>query len=110
MAQDNLALREGIQSGTIKTIGSDHCSFTKTQKDLGKDASTKIPNGVPGTETTISLMYSEGVRKGRIDLLDFVKVAYYKRCVNISSDADLVLIDPQKSEAHHRQSAHQNRL
>ena len=105
---DNAALWEGLRpGGVIETIGSDHCPFPAAQKDLGRDDFTKIPNGVPGTEAIIPILYSEGVRKGRISAHDMVRVTSYGPAVNfglyprkgslmVGSDADFVVIDPEK--------------
>jgi dihydropyrimidinase len=105
---DNAALWEGLQQGSgIETIGSDHCPFPSAQKDIGKEDFTRIPNGVPGTEAIIPILYSEGVRKGRITPFDMVRVTssgparnfgLYPRkgSLMVGSDADLVVIDPKK--------------
>ena len=105
---DRAALWEGLcPGGVIETVGSDHCPFPSAEKDWGKDDFTKIPNGVPGTEAIIPLLYSEGVRKGRISLFDLVRVtsgapamkfglAPSKGSISVGSDADFVVIDPKK--------------
>lgn len=104
---DCASLWDGIRNGSVRTIGSDHCPFTSEQKNIGRDDFTKIPNGIPGTETIIPLMFSEGVKKGRITLHEMVQVTatnpakhfgLYPRkgTLAIGSDADIVLIDPQK--------------
>jgi dihydropyrimidinase len=107
-AEDRAALWEGLKSGgVIETVGSDHCPFTRTEKDRGKDDFTKIPNGVPGTEVIIPILYSEGVRKGRITIFDMVRATSEaparrfglrpsKGSIEVGSDADFVVIDPDK--------------
>ncbi len=103
---DNEALWEALASGTISTVATDHCTFTDAQKDLGKDNFTKVPNGVPGTETMIPLLYSEGVSKKRMSLNKLVEVVSHnpaklfglypkKGALNIGSDADIVVFDPK---------------
>ena len=107
-AEDRAALWEGLASGgVIETVGSDHCPFPSTEKDWGEEDFTKIPNGVPGTEAIVPLLYSEGVRKGRISMFDLVRVTSAapamrfglspsKGSISVGSDADLVIIDPSK--------------
>lgn len=107
-AEDNAALWDGLKpGGVVETVGSDHCPFTQAEKDWGKDDFTKIPNGVPGTEVIIPLLYSEGVRKGRISIFDLVRVTseaparhfglgHSKGRLEVGFDADLVVIDPDK--------------
>ena len=107
-AGDRAALWGGLKpGGVIETVGSDHCPFTKAEKDWGKDDFTRIPNGVPGTEVIIPILYSEGVRKGRITIFDMVRVTSdaparrfglrpAKGSIEVGSDADLVVLDPKK--------------
>ena len=103
--EDRDAMWFGLASNHIKTVGSDHCVFTLKQK---KQADfSKVPNGAPGTETLLALVYSEGVRKGRITPNDLVRVTSAnpsrifglypeKGMIAIGSDADLVVFDPEK--------------
>ncbi len=68
-------LWNALARGLVDTVGTDHCPFDLEQKLLGKDAFTNIPNGIPGIEDRVNLLYSFGVLKGRIDLERFVNVA-----------------------------------
>ena len=107
-AEDCAALWSGLgPGGVVETVGSDHCPFTSSEKDAGEGDFTKIPSGVPGTEAILPLLYSEGVRKGRISIFDMVRVtsdgparrfglAPSKGSIAVGSDADLVVIDPNK--------------
>lgn len=103
--KDNEALWSGLTREIVKTVGSDHCPFTSAQKDLGKGDFTKIPNGVPGTEVILPILYSEGVGKKRITLNQLAKVTSFnaaklfglyprKGTIAKGSDADLVILDP----------------
>jgi dihydropyrimidinase len=92
----------------VDTIGTDHCPFNlKGQKDLGRDDFSKIPNGMPGVETRVPLLYHEGVNSGRISLNRFVELVAtaparlfglfpQKGTIAAGSDADLVIWDPNK--------------
>lgn len=104
--EDIDALWKGINDGYIKTIATDHCPFSfKTDKQLGKDDFTKCPNGAPGIEERMPLIFSEGVMKNRISINKFVEVCstnpakifgvYPKKgVIQVGSDGDIVIIDP----------------
>lgn len=104
--EDIDALWKGINDGYIKTIATDHCPFSfKTDKQLGKDDFTKCPNGAPGIEERMPLIFSEGVMKNRISVNKFVEVCstnpakifgvYPKKgVIQVGSDGDIVIIDP----------------
>lgn len=112
-----------IQDGTLDIVSSDHCGFSFTSAKQGRDsgggysqgtavtrpdgrpAFNAIPNGVPGIETRLPVLFSEGVSKGRIDLPTFVRLssANAARLFGLSgrkgslapgADADIVLWDP----------------
>lgn len=104
---DNEALWEAINNGDIDTIGTDHCSFNyKGQKDIGKNDFSKIPNGSPGVEHRMSLLYTYGVKEKKISMNKFVELTStnpaklfgmypQKGAIEVGSDADLVVINPQ---------------
>src|SRR4051812_7806132 len=96
----------GLRQGFIATLATDHAPFDfATQKQMGKDDFTKIPNGIPSLEDRINLYFTHGVKGGRIDLHRFVETASTqaaklfglfprKGAIQIGSDADLVVYDP----------------
>jgi dihydropyrimidinase len=99
-------LWNGLRSGLIQTVATDHCPFDfKTQKIMGKNDFTKIPNGIPSLEERIKLLYTYGVKAGKIDLHTFVNAASTraaklfdlfprKGAIQPGADADLVVFDP----------------
>ncbi|MBI1805409.1 MAG: dihydropyrimidinase [Ignavibacteriae bacterium] len=101
-------LWDGLKTNNLQVVSTDHCPFCfKEQKELGKDDFTKIPNGGPGIENRLQLLYEGGVNKKRISLNRWVEITsttpakmfgMYPRkgTVAIGSDADLVIWDPNK--------------
>jgi dihydropyrimidinase len=99
-------LWRGLRDGLVNTVATDHAPFDfATQKSMGKDDFTKIPNGIPSLEERVNLLYTHGVAKGRLDLQRFVDVAstqaakYFglfpkKGTLQPGSDADIVVFDP----------------
>jgi dihydropyrimidinase len=98
------ALWKALSAGSIDTVGTDHCPFDIEQKLLGKDSFVNIPNGIPGIEDRVNLLYTQGVKRGRLDLDRFVDAASTraaklfglfprKGTVAVGSDADLVVYD-----------------
>lgn len=99
-------LWNALQKGFASTLATDHAPFDfATQKPMGKDDFTKIPNGIPSLEDRINLYFTHGVKRGRIDLHTFVDTASTqaakifglfprKGTIQAGADADLVIYDP----------------
>jgi dihydropyrimidinase len=132
--EDNQELWKGLADGTIQTIGTDHCPFffdgtrpilyegepvSIPGKELGQGDFTRIPNGLPGVGDRLPVMWTYGVRAGRITPNQFVALTstqaakifgLYPRkgALLPGSDADLVIWDPDRkvtygiNHAHHR--------
>ena len=103
---------EGLQQGVFQIFSSDHCPFliegtTGKLREGDKTTFQRVANGVPGIETRLPILFSEGVKKGRIDLNQFVALSstnhakiygLYPRkgTIAVGSDADITLWDPDK--------------
>lgn len=110
------ALWDGVRTGLIDTVATDHCPFDLEQKAMGKDAFTGIPNGIPAIEDRVNLLYTYGVSRGELSLNKFVEVASTKTAqlfgldqkgrIAVGADADIVVYDPDyrgkiSVETHH---------
>jgi dihydropyrimidinase len=102
--RNNGILWNALAAGAIDTVGTDHCPFDTEQKRLGEAAFTQIPNGIPGIEDRVNLLYTCGVVRGKLDLNRFVEVASTKAAklfglfprkgtIAVGSDGDLVIYD-----------------
>ena len=132
--QDNARLWEGVHDGTLQTIGTDHCPFffdgsrpivyegseiAIPGKELGRDDFTKIPNGLPAVGDRLPILWTYGVRAGKISANQFVALTatnpakifglYPRKGALVpGADADLVIWDPEKrvkygvAHSHHR--------
>lgn len=108
--EDIEALWQAIEDGRVHTIGSDHVPFTKKHKEKNCDTFLDIPNGLPGCEVRLPLVFSEGVLKRGLSLLRFSEVVStnpakifglypQKGIIAPGSDADIVIIDPNKKHS-----------
>jgi len=101
-------LWDAVRTDVLSAISTDHCAFRwDTQKSLGRDDFSKIPNGGPGLENRLQMIHHFGVREGRISLNRMVELlatnpaklfGLYPRkgTLAVGSDADIVVFDPEK--------------
>jgi dihydropyrimidinase len=110
--QSQIACWEGLTGGVFSVFSSDHCPFRydDVQGKLtpkGRTSFRWVPNGIPGVETRLPILFSEGVAKGRIDLNRFVALTstnhaktygLYPRkgTIAVGSDADIAIWDPER--------------
>lgn len=117
--KDQETLWAGINQGLVQVVATDHCPFMWEQKLMGKDDFSKIPNGHPAIENRMELLFSEGVKKGRISLNKYVEVACTnpakifgmfpkKGTIAVGSDADIILIDPDEKHVISASTHHMN--
>lgn len=111
------ALMDLLACGQLHLTGTDNCTFTCKQKEMGKDDFTKIPNGVNGVEDRMSVVWDRGVHSGKIDPMRFVSITSttaarifncypQKGRIAVGSDADIVVWNPNatrtiSSKTHH---------
>lgn len=99
----------GLAAGSLQVVATDHCAFTTEQKRFGVGDFTKIPNGTGGLEDRMPVLWSRGVRTGRLTMNEFVAVTstniarilnmYPKKgAIMPGADADIVVWDPEASK------------
>jgi len=121
------ALWRGLKFDDLQIVSTDHCPFCFNEKaygilkskQFGKDDFSKIPNGAPGVEFRLPLLYDGGVNDGRINLNRFVQLMATapakmfgmfprKGTIAVGSDADIVIFDPQKKHTLSANNHHSN--
>lgn len=131
--EDNALLWQGIVEGTLQTMGTDHCPFffdgtrpiiyegepvAIPGKELGREDFTRIPNGLPGVEDRLPVLWTTGVRTGKLTPRQFVALTSTnparifglfprKGALLQGSDADIVVWDPEKKSIHGAATSHQ---
>jgi dihydropyrimidinase len=117
--EDQTALWRHLAVGDLSVVATDHCPYWRRQKEEHVDDLTRIPGGIGGVETRLSLIFTEGVQNGRLSLERFVDIwateparifGLYpqKGVIAVGSDADLVIVDPSQKGVLRAADLHMN--
>ena len=112
-------LWRGLKGNDLQLVATDHCPFCMKEKELGAGDFSKIPNGAPGVETRLALLFDGGVRQGRISLQRWVEIcstapakifglAGKKGTIAPGADADIVVWDPEHKQTLSAKTLHMN--
>ncbi len=116
--KDQDALWGALKTGELDIVATDHCPFTNSQKNW-KGSFLDLPYGIPGVETLLPLVYSEGVAKGKLSVTDLLRLLSegpaktfglypQKGSLRIGADADIVIFDPDVQRSISVASLHMN--
>lgn len=116
---DQDALWDGLRSGALSVVSSDHCPYCLSEKNAPEHRDFRtVPNGVPGIEHRMPIIYSAGVERGTISLAEFVAITAHnpakkfglypkKGVIDVGSDADILVLDTQRTTHIHAVSQRQ---
>lgn len=118
-SSDRDALWQALRSGALTVVSSDHCPYCLSEKNSPAHLDFRtVPNGAPGIEHRMLLLYSAGVHSGRISIEDYVRLTsagparqfgiYPKKgVIAVGSDADLVILDEASTTVIRQDQQHQ---
>jgi dihydropyrimidinase len=115
---DQACLWDALARGELQTVATDHCPFTRADKTRGLDDFSHVPGGLPVIEARFPLLYTFGVRTGRVSLNRWVDLCCTsparlfglekKGTIAIGYDADLVVFDPERTMKLSDATLHEN--
>lgn len=116
---DRTALWQALASDDLSVLATDHCPYTREQKEANLQDFTHVPGGVPGVETRLPIVFTEGVVGGRLSINRFVEIwateparvfGLYpaKGWIAPGADADLVIFDPDRESVLRADELHMN--